>query len=382
MIISIVHAFALLFCTYIVWNIPDDWTAGGSMLQKIQLFRSLSAKVDSLPEDLVLINTCYDHCMIPVYDDIGIECGELDITDRSKLLRLLEYLAAEDDYRYVVCDIRFDSKYVSPSDSAFYNLLRRFPRCCIPRSSSEGFLNNTISHLSAISEYDTNIQNNNFLKYQYLTPNGKSIALKMAEDMDSITISKWGPFFFEDFKLCINSHVLDIKTNVMSEYRENQEKNILQLGTDVLPLLDSGIKGLFANKIVMIGDCFREDIHTTVAGPVSGMMIIYNAYHALLDKNNIPSFWVWCILFVTYFIITLIILFDIKPNQFSLLRKLEEYPLFSIILEWAGFGLVFSLIGAASYFISKTYIDAWICASYFTLFERICSYFRNHQFNK
>lgn len=376
---SAVHAFALLIATYIIWNIPDDWTAGGSLLQKIHVVRSLSAKVDSLPDDLVLINTCYDHCMIPVYDEIGIECGEFDITDRAKLLELLKYLAKENDYRYAVIDIRFDRQFVSPSDSAFYSFLSKLPRCCIPRSSSEGSIEKTIRHLSAISEYNTNIQNNNFLKYQYLSPYGESIALRMAKDIDGISVRKLGPFFFENYKLCINSHILDIRTNVLSEYRENHEKNILQLGSDVLPLIESGEKGVFANKIIMIGDCFREDIHTTVAGPVSGMMIIYNAYHAILDENNIPALWLWAVLLLLYFIITLLILNNIKRYQFPLLNKLEKFPLFAILIEWAGFGLLFSLVGAASFFFANTYIDAWICASYFTLFDRVCSFIRNNQ---
>lgn len=376
-LLSILHAFVLLIATYIVWNIPDDWTNGGSLLQDTHLARSLSAKVDSLPDDLILINTCYDHSMIPVYDEIGIECGVLDVTDRGKLVSLLNYLLSENNYRYIVCDISFDKELESPYDSVLYDLLSKLPRCCIPRSSDGSQLNESIIQKSAISEYYTNINNNNFLKYQYLSSHGESMALKMAKEMNGISISKYGPFYFEGHKLCINSHILDIKTNVNSEYRENQEKNILQLGTDVLPLLESDVKGLFEDKIVMIGDCFRDDIHTTVAGPTSGMMIIYNAYHAICDGSNIPSIWIWVVLFFAYYLLTLFVIYDIKPRQFFLFKKLEELPLLSIALEWVGFGLLFSLIGAASFFISNTYIDAWICASYFTLFERIVSYFRN-----
>lgn len=378
---SLVHAIILLIATYLVWNIPDDWTNSGSMLQNINLVRSLTAKVDSLPNDLTLINTCYDHSMVPVYDEIGIECGHLDITDRGKLFKLLKYLASENDYRYIVCDISFDSHLVSSDDSVLYDLLSKLPRCCIPRFSNDTILE-PIRHQYAISEYHTNIYNNNFLKYQYLSKHGESMALKMAKDMNGVTISKLGPFYFEGYKLCINSHILDINTNVISEYRENHDKNILQLGTEVIPLLESGITGLFTNKIVMIGDCFLDDIHTSVAGPVSGIMIIYNAYHALCNKRNIPSVWVWLVLFVSYFMISLLIIYNIKAHQFVVLRKLEKMPLLKSIIEWLGFSILFFLIGAASFFLSNTYIDAWICASYFTVFERIVNFIRNYQYKK
>lgn len=376
-LLSLAHALVLLIGTYIVWNIPDDWTNSGLLLQETHIARSLSAKVDSLPDDLLIINTCYDHYMIPVYDEIGIECGKLDITDRGKLVKLFNYLLSENDYKYVVCDISFDKNLLSPDDSIFYGLLSKLPRCCIPRFSDDSSLNESIIHQSSISEYYTNINNNNFLKYQYLSPNGESMALKMAKDLNGISIHKYGPFYFEGVQPCINSYILDIKTNVKSEYRENQEKNILQLGTDVIPLLESDVKGLFTDKIVMIGDCFRDDIHTTVAGPTSGMMIIYNAYHAICDGRNIPSLWIYIVLFFTYFFSTIAIAFDIKPRQFVFIKKLEETPLLGIIVEWIGFGFLFSLISAASFFISNTYIDAWICASYFTVFERIIRFVRN-----
>lgn len=373
---SLLHAVLLIIVTYCAWNIPSDWTGSGSWLQRIHLAQALVAEPDTLPDDLVLINTCYDHTMVPVYDELGLECGQLDITDRAKLLTLLRHLAATDDYRYIVCDIEFDTKLKSPVDRQMFSLLSKMPRLIVPRSSESASFPSILSSKSAISEYSTNISNNNFLKYQYLSPAGESMALRMAKDMDDITINQCGPFYFTNGKVCVNAHILDIKTNVMSEYRPNVDgqstigqKNILQLGTDVLPLVEAGVEGMFTDKIVMIGDCFRDDIHTTVAGSTSGLMIIYNAYHALVSQYNIPPLWVWLSLLSVYVLLTMAVFYRLEPHDLLPKSRFSSQAILCRIVDWIGFQILFTVIGILSFIWAKTYIDAWLCSTYFTCFE-------------
>lgn len=85
--------------TYFPWNIPSDWTNSGKWLQRVNLVKAIVTNENTLPNDLVLINTCYDHVMAPKYDELGIECGQIDITNREKLLKLFQYLLVTDDYK-------------------------------------------------------------------------------------------------------------------------------------------------------------------------------------------------------------------------------------------------------------------------------------------
>lgn len=383
---SLLHAILLIIVTYFIWNIPSDWTDSGKWLQRIHLARALTAESDTLPDDLVLINTCYDHTMVPVYDDLGLECGQLDITDRAKLLRLFRYLAATDDYRYVVCDIEFDSKLKSSVDQHLFNLLIKMPRVVVPRNSENTSFPAILNSKSAVSEYYTNINNNNFLKYQYLSPEGESIALRMAKELDDITIDQYGLLYLVNGKVCINAHILDVMTNVISEYRPNKDKqptigqkNILQLGTDILPLIEAEVDGMFADKIVMIGDCFRDDIHTTVAGPTSGLMIIYNAYHSLISQYNVPPLWVWLSLLTVYAFLTMAIIFQLEPHDLLPKRRLSSRVFLCRIVDWIGFHVLFSFVGIMSFLWVKTYIDAWLCATYFTFFEVVYSFLRSKE---
>lgn len=377
---SMLHAVMLVVVTYFLWNIPSDWTDSQRWLQRISLARTIVAEQDTLPDDLILVNTCYDHVMVTAYDELGMECGQIDITDRTKLLRLFQHLAAANDYRYIVCDIDFNSELQSPEDRRLFSIVGKMPRCVVPRHTEDASTPAILYNKTAVSEYSTNIQNNNFLKYQYLTASGESMALRMAREIDNVEIDKCGPFYFVNGKVCVNALILNIETNVRNEYQQNEEsselanKNILQLGTDVLPMLDSDITGLFTNKIVMVGDCFRDDIHTTVAGSTSGLMIIYNAYHALIDKLNVPPSWVWIALLMVYFLLTFFVLSRISPKDILPQSWVDKHPILCKMAEWVGFQILFTIIGLLSFFCAKTYIDAWLFATYFTLLESVFTF--------
>lgn len=375
-IISIIHAIVLSFATYLIWNIPDDWNDSGSWLQKIQIARSLFAKPDTLPNDLVLINTSYDHVMVSCYDEANIERGQLDITDRAKLLKLFKWLERENDYKYIVCDISFDKELITEYDNELYSQISHMPRCCVV-STEEVSIPQQLHNKSAMSEYHTNILNNNFLKYQYLTPLGESVALKMAHELNGVSISQHGPIYLYNGKPCINSYILDIKTNITNEYQDNGDKNILQLGCDILPIIDAQVPNMFTNKIVMIGDCLREDIHTTVAGNTSGMMIIYNAYHSIRNQLNVPSVWLWTFILILYFFLTIAILICLEPHGLLPQKWLQKKPVLSVAVDWIGFQVLFTFLGISSFLIAGSYIDAWICASYFTLLNSIYKHYRS-----
>ena len=370
------HAGVLLVITYLTWNIPMDLDDSGFWLKMVSTFKTAIAEPDTLPSDLLLINTCYDHTFIPVYSqtDKRTIIGQRSITDRRKLLTLLQALAHENNYRYVVCDIRFDNPQTNRTDSALFDLLSRMPRCCVPFSSSMESFPSKLSTVAATSEYSTNILNSDFLKYQYLSDSGESIALRMAGETDSINITRWGCLYRIGWKLCINSHIVDIETNVSNEISPNFTKNILHLGSDMLPIIEAGVENMFKDKIVMIGDCFEEDMHNTVSGKVSGLMIIYNAYKALVAKRNIPGLWVWFFIFTVYYLLTLATLYHFEPHDLLRMLWLSDKPVLTFLFDWMGFKIFFTVIALTVYFMADLYIDSWICSSYFTAFGKIYLY--------
>ena len=376
-IFSLIHTIVLMTVVYLIWNEPGDFNDGGSFLQKVHVLKKAKGATDTIPSDLLLINTCYDHVMVPAVvpavDEEDV-LGVIDITNREKLLTLFQTLNRYQNYRYIVCDIIFDEKYKTSADSALFGLLGQMKRCVVPKPTYKEVLPDELEGISAVSAYEKTIVNNNFLKYQYLTPDGASIALKMAQDMDDINIKKWGPFYTLDGHLCINSHIPDISTNVTSIYRQTGEHsadlNVYQLGQDILPDIDD--EGLYAGKIIMIGDFFEKDTHETVAGKIPGIIIIYNAYKDLAEKRNVPAFLMWLSMFIVFFAVTLLItrgksLHDLIRNR---CKRINKSPLLSLVVDWLGFELLFIILGVATYLFYGLYVDAWIGASYFIVFEK------------
>lgn len=374
-IFSLIHTIVLMTVVYLIWNEPGDFNDGGSFLQKVHVLKKAIGATDTIPSDLMLINTCYDHVMVPAVDE-RVELGEIDITDREKLLTLFQTLNRYQNYRYIVCDIIFDEKYKTSADSALFGLLGQMKRCVVPKPTYKEVLPDELEGISAVSAYEKTIVNNNFLKYQYLTPDGASIALKMAQDMDDINIKKWGPFYTLDGHLCINSHIPDISTNVTSIYRQTGKHsaylNVYQLGKDILVDVDDDDEGFYADKIIMIGDFFEKDTHETVAGKIPGIIIIYNAYKDLAEKRNVPAFLMWLSMFIVFFAVTLLItrgksLHDLIWNR---CKRINKSPLLSLVVDWLGFELLFIILGVATYLFYGLYVDAWIGASYFIVFEK------------
>lgn len=374
-IFSLIHTIVLMTVVYLIWNEPGDFNDGGSFLQKVHVLKKAKGATDTIPSDLMLINTCYDHVMVPAVDD-SVELGVIDITDREKLLTLFQTLNRYQNYRYIVCDIIFDEKYKTSADSALFGLLGQMKRCVVPKPTYKEVLPDELEGISAVSAYEKTIVNNNFLKYQYLTPDGASIALKMAQDMDDINIKKWGPFYTLDGHLCINSHIPDISTNVTSIYRQtgkhSADLNVYQLGKDILVDVDDDDEGFYADKIIMIGDFFEKDTHETVAGKIPGIIIIYNAYKDLAEKRNVPAFLMWLSMFIVFFAVTLLItrgksLHDLIRNR---CKRINKSPLLSLVVDWLGFELLFIILGVATYLFYGLYVDAWIGASYFIVFEK------------
>lgn len=372
-IFSLIHTIVLMTVVYLIWNEPGDFNDGGSFLQKVHVLKKAKGTTDTIPSDLLLINTCYDHVMVPAVDEEDV-LGVIDITDREKLLTLFQTLNRYQNYRYIVCDIIFDEKYKTSADSALFGLLGQMKRCVVPKPTYKEVLPDELEGISAVSAYEKTIVNNNFLKYQYLTPDGASIALKMAQDMDDINIKKWGPFYTLDGHLCINSHIPDISTNVTSIYRQtgkhSADLNIYQLGQDILPDVDD--EGFYADKIILIGDFFEKDTHETVAGKIPGIIIIYNAYKDLAEKRNVPAFLMWLSMFIVFFAVTLLItrgksLHDLIWNR---CKRINKSPLLSLVVDWLGFELLFIILGVATYLFYGLYVDAWIGASYFIVFEK------------
>ena len=69
------------------------------------------------------------------YEEDGMPVGNMVITDREKLLKLLTIAKAANNYRYIFMDVNFEEGINSPSDSALFQTIKSMDRIVIPVSN-------------------------------------------------------------------------------------------------------------------------------------------------------------------------------------------------------------------------------------------------------
>jgi hypothetical protein len=74
------------------------------------LKKSFSGK-DYNTDKFLFINTSYDNQLVEIYDETGFfPLGNRPITDRQKLTHLFNSIGVDPNYRFVICDIFFESE--------------------------------------------------------------------------------------------------------------------------------------------------------------------------------------------------------------------------------------------------------------------------------
>ena len=325
-------SFLLLWLCNAVWDSRYTFGAGDDSIIAASLGRRLFSSKAKSQEEYLAVNTSYDRELVPYRDEYGIPVGNVDIADRGKLVTLLDSLDRYRNYKYIVCDLLFDSSFRSDSDSSLFSLLAGMPRVVVPKEA-EG-LPDCLAAKAAASGYRIFHHGDPFLKYQFLTKGEESIPLRMWHELTGNTIVRhwWG--YTSGGKPCNNAAVLDFEKGVSDITAETGpynmvEKAVYHLGADII---DAGCpKRLFQDRIILIGDFLERDMHDTATGQVPGIMILYKAYRALEDGMNRIPWYCYLILYLLFFIYTLVL---IAGDGWKVNNKF-----FAFLLDWGSFTL-------------------------------------------
>lgn len=271
-------------------------------------FGDMSIRVSSALKDLlqkgeckynvVAVNVSYDRALVPYSDKMGVPLGEIDITDRHKLLAFMDSLAKWDNYRYVVCDINFDGGIKTEWDANLFTRIAGMHDITVAGGYGPDAIHpDALSKKISCSTYEQFLSGDGFLKFTYLAPDGmESMAYRMWRELEGGQIKKHLFWWSSGGKLCVRSFIPDLKFVTRSDYSVGGEKNLYNLGVDILSEPD--MSTLFENKIVLIGDFKEFDLHDTIKNSVAGTAIIYNSYLALLGGDHIVHFWMILLVFM------------------------------------------------------------------------------------
>ena len=360
---SVLFATAMLVAGYLVSNIPyplfDSWIPFACVGLSGDRYQP------DFPEDsLLCINVALDKQLSEVVSPEGDTLGHLAVTDRNKLLHLLD-VADGAGYRYFFMDVRFPSGLVTDADSALFAKISRMPDFVLSHhgaSSRYTIADESLLPQAALADYKFTPLTG-FTRYQYLQKEGASVALRMFRDTDGGDIVRWGPLFFSGGKLCRNAQFLMIPKAVCEHERADHSLRYPYLGAHLLDWnTDEELRSMMKGKTILVGD-FDEDLHQTYIGDVPGPILSYLAYNDLHQgRHRIPLTLVLFLL-ALYSVFTWFALGPGDPwyQRVPLLKKTRS-RLLRFLYSLAGWEVVFFLFKIALYLVTGTALSSFIPA--------------------
>lgn len=290
-------ALVMTIGCYFYWNARYTFGYGDKQIKRISTIKHLLLSRETPHPEAVPVNVCYDRMLAPYEDNRGIPVGDIDITDRDDLRRFLDSLARWDNYRYIVCDVHFDTIIHTAYDSALFARIASMRDIVVAASDRNP---PQLKDKSARAEYDQLIKGDRFIKYRYSNRGGEDSApLRMWKELDGGSLVKKGLLYSSQGRLAVNAVIPDLDYAPLMDWDQNDEKHIWNLGADILET-PVDMSRLFQDKIILIGDWAEYDMHYTIRNQMSGTAILYNAYLSLKNGAHYVRWWVLFVLFFTF----------------------------------------------------------------------------------
>jgi len=390
--------FSLL--SYWITNMDIPLSGEHVVLYNFELVRQYLFPTKKIaPDSILFVDVSYDKVFVPTYDKYGFVEGQRSITDRKKLIKLLQTLKQKNDYKYILLDVFFGDDIKTEDDSVLFHLIKTTPRLIIPRHEDAVLADSCLMEKSGMADYTTTYKFVTFSKYPYL-PDGKvSLPLKMYEDIVHRKIKNWGICYTDGWRLARSSVILTQAVNINEPYDDNDTKVWFNLGADLLedsiPRTHEVGNGLLwnrqftKNKYVVVGALRSDadDQHTTYIGNLSGGLINMNAYIALCKGQHIVSIPLMLIMLFVFFCLSYLTLSRQGLKEVTAQMALGRHWALRIFLKalsglctWIGYSLFMTILCIVTYITIGEAYDIFITATFFSILNNIIKnieYFKN-----
>lgn len=358
---SAVIALLLLVGDYLLDNFPYPVLDDVDSMAFIEL---MSGRVAHQTDDSVLyLNVAYDKQLVPVFDDFGDTMGYTVITDRQRLLHLLE-VARKADYRFLVFDVRFEPGTDTPCDSALWAVMGTMPRFAFStHADGPTAVDSCAIRAASLSDYGVTLSTG-FTRWQYLQDAGPSMPLTMYRTIDGGDIRRHGCFYTDAGRLCRNTLFIPLPSDILlPEWPDGRVRYPL-LGSQVMRWnSDDELAAMMRDRIVIVGD-FEDDTHDTYIGSVPGPVLIDCAYGQIRDGRHLVSWWSVLFLFIIFTLVGCHVLSG-NPlwERFAWVRR---HPAIGVLLSFAGWELLLGIVSVALYLLFAESFITFLPAAVFT----------------
>ncbi len=309
-VVAGVLAAVLIVADYIGGNISYPVLDSSYDLSWAAYVGSLKNGREDAPPFLAA-NVAYDRELVTVYDEFGDTLGRAPVVDRDLLARFLRTIRTA-DYAYVLLDVRFEDGYESDGDSALFATLADMPRMAFAvhrggESDDSPIVDERLRSRGAYADYRS-LAHSEFSRYEFLQDGRLSMALLMYSELDGGRFCRFGPLYFDGWRLCRNMQFVEIPADAGARYLDDFKVAFPYMGAQLLKqYTPDELRNLVRGKIVLIGD-FDADVHDTYVGPLPGPMIHYYAYRDLKRGHHIFGLWSTIVIWLVYFAISYVLL--------------------------------------------------------------------------
>lgn len=425
-IIALFIAFGAILISYFSSNLSFMGWQEKSLLSRTDLVRRLFNQHENSDNDnVIFIDVTYDKELRTLFEDdevlyqeseagdvldTGIEriiLGNTQITDRVKLLELLNFLDKTNDYKYILLDIIFSADIDSSKDSLLFKKIVEMRDIIIPRHADMKLADNSLYAKSGIADYSNLYIETDFIKYPFWVDNEKSIPLIMYENIKGTKLKNYGWITTDGGLPARKSIPLPLDVRMTKKIYENDGNiyeeeglDILLLGRDILGMnsedneyVSSLLKdepGLFKDKYVIIGSLYGDDLHSTYIGDMPGALILYNAFLSLDKRRHIINIPILIILYLIFFLISFTILShkemlnylqQKKRKTKNNLRK-KGYAFLKFLINNFAIETTLAIICVVIYLISGEIFDIIVTGIYFIIISIIVKNQRNFKLLK
>ena len=400
LILSFFLSIGFLLFSYWVTNLQFPISGEKAVLGRWETLRGYFWPRERMVTDSVLfVNVAYDKVLIPANDEYRMPMGRKQITDRQKLLQMLQYLKKHNNYKYILLDVIFGDDVSTPRDKELFSTILSMSRMSIPCHGDEVLADRRLMEKAGLADYLTSFSEVDFVKYPYLSDTLKSMPLRMYEDVTGRSINEYGFFFFDGWRLARKSIVLKFDLLADAAYADNGEKIWYNLGTDLLgdSIPEMNYIGdaelytnpqLTKNKYIVIGAFKGDDTHKTYMGENSGAAINFNAFVSLKEGHHLVSVSLCVILFIVFFILSYLTISKrqlVDILQDASLHYKSKYVHLAIkigikLCTWIGYSLFLTFMCIATYVVLGEVYDIFITSTAFYVLGKLVTL--TEKFNK
>ena len=387
--LSLGLGIAMLYVFLILSNLDIPVSSENQVMKwTYKVFSNDKSFNKPLPNDLLLVNIGYDRALEDICDEDGMPLGNIDITDRKKLIDFLAMAQTVGDYKYILMDVRFADDVKTDVDSALWKALSSTDRLILPSHHGMNIADKSLEHIIANSDYAITILENDFVKYPIIIDAKPSMVWYAYNSQFHDSIHHIAGLTFAEGHIMRMSIIPNIDILANDFYDNNGEKKVYNLGEDLLDDSDN-MKDLLSGKFIVIGDFVNQDYHSTYRGIMHGPMIHVNVLYNMLKKEHLISWPILLVLLILFSSSFALVMFQPRiirklrnPIFIYIFKRVPKFGhfcsnLYQILLSFVGFWTLYVIVFLLIFKTTNQIYEILIFSSFFTIISSILN-INNH----